>query len=102
MALKSKELGQVFTPDFIVKIMSENLDILNKKILEPGCGEGAFLKEIARKYIEESLKKKVSLNAIREQLEANLIGIEIDAILLKKCKENLDLIAGEFGLKNVK
>lgn len=102
MALKSKELGQVFTPDFIVKMMSENLDILNKKILEPSCGEGAFLKEIARKYIGESLQQKASLKAIREQLEANLIGIEIDANLLKKCKENLDLIAGEFGLKNVK
>lgn len=102
MNLKSKELGQVFTPDFIVDLMCENLNIVGKKILEPSCGDGAFLTYLARKYIKEFLSKSKDLQALKIALEQHLIGIEIDAILLQKCKENLDLIAGEFGIKNVK
>lgn len=102
MGLKSKELGQVFTPNFVVELMSKNLDVLGKKVLEPGCGNGAFLTHIAKKYITDFLKHNNDLKKLKAELECNLIGIEIDEVLLKQCKENLDVIASEFGLKNVK
>lgn len=159
---KIKELGQVFTPKFVVDLMLENVSLLGRKILEPGCGEGAFLTQIVRKYIKEFLAKnsKQNLNsnssqnldeipnfksnssqnlseipnfksnlksnsssnlgenlnlksqilrldknaskALKNELESKIIGIEIDSEILLKCKENLDKIAAEFGLKNIK
>lgn len=102
MNLKSKELGQVFTPNFVVDLMCENLNIVGKKILEPSCGDGAFLTYLARKYIKEFLSKSKDLQALKIALEQNLIGIDIDAVLLQKCRQNLNEIAGEFGLKNIK
>jgi len=47
--MKNK-LGQIFTPNYIViKILDDvvfnNDNILQKKILEPSCGDGRFLTE---------------------------------------------------------
>ncbi|TQR54622.1 Eco57I restriction-modification methylase domain-containing protein [Campylobacter troglodytis] len=102
---KSKNLGQVFTPTFIVDLMlnlSEFKSLCGLKILEAGCGEGAFLVQILRRYIKEFLEKSNDLNRLQFELEKNLIGIDIDDLALQICFENLDKIASEFGLKNVK
>lgn len=99
---KTKALGQVFTPKFIVDLMLEDLQILHCKILEPGCGEGAFLTQITQKYINEFLATSNDLNALKIELENNIIGVEIDEKVLQNCRENLNKIALEFGLKNVK
>ncbi len=52
---KHKTLGQVYTPKWIVDEILDlvgynNSVILDKTILEPACGDGAFLIEIV-KYI---------------------------------------------------
>lgn len=105
---KTKELGQVFTPEFIVDLMLENKALLGRVILEPGCGEGAFLTKITRLYIKEfanlhqNLLNQSDLNTLKNELESNIIGIEIDEKALQICRKNLDKIAFEFGLKNVK
>ena len=41
-------LGEVFTPDFIVKDMLRNIKDMNysTSFFEPGCGDGNFVKEI--------------------------------------------------------
>jgi len=39
------ELGQVFTPDYLVKVML-SLKTNTGRVLEPSCGDGAFFKEI--------------------------------------------------------
>ena len=51
--IKSKNLGQVFTPPFVVDLMlkmPQNKAICGRKILEAGCGDGAFLTALARRY----------------------------------------------------
>lgn len=53
---KHKSLGQVFTPDWIVSEILDlvgynNESILDKYILEPSSGDGAFLLEIVKRYI---------------------------------------------------
>ena len=105
---KEKELGQVFTPLWIVEMMldkinySKKYNILDKKILEPSCGEGAFLVEIVKIYIEKSIEENISLEEIKYNLENNIYGVEIDISCFKKCIENLNLIAKSFALDNVK
>jgi len=55
--MKHKTLGQVFTPDWIVNEILNSLNyqkdnILNKKIIDPACGDGAFLKIIVKRIID--------------------------------------------------
>ena len=101
---KSKNLGQVFTPPFVVDLMlkmPQNKALCGRKILEAGCGDGAFLTALARRYVSEFLDHSKDLKRLKFELETNLIGVEIDTEILNKCHENLDKVASEFGLKNV-
>lgn len=101
---KSKNLGQVFTPPFVVDLMLhllQNSTLCGRKILEAGCGDGAFLTHIARSYIKEFLAHSSDLKRLKFELETNLIGIEIDSEILVKCRANLNAVASEFGLKGV-
>ena len=102
--IKSKNLGQVFTPPFVVDLMlkmPQNKTLCGRKILEAGCGDGAFLTALARRYASEFLEHSKDLKRLKFELETNLIGVEIDTEILNKCHENLDKVASEFGLKNV-
>ena len=61
---KHKTLGQVFTPDWVVNeildlVNYSDAEILTRYILEPACGDGAFLKEIVKRYIKEGKNKKL-------------------------------------------
>lgn len=99
-----KHLGQVFTPPFVVDLMlkmPQNKSFCGRKILEAGCGDGAFLTALARRYASEFLEHSKDLKRLKFELETNLIGVEIDTEILSKCHENLDKVASEFGLKNV-
>ena len=104
MGDKSKTLGQVFTPPYIVEMMlnlPQNQTLRNKKILEAGCGDGAFLVQIVRKYIKQYLQDSSDLSALKAELEQNIIGIDIDSEAIAKCRLSLDNIAHEFGLSGI-
>jgi len=48
-----KKKGVVYTPEFIVEYMCKDLgNIENKKILEPSCGNGNFLRLMNSKNID--------------------------------------------------
>ena len=94
---KSKILGQVYTPNWIVTTILDEMgyfgkDILKKNILEPACGDGAFLCEIVKRYIFEAKKEGVSTKEIAEGLGNNIYGIEIDVEAYKACINNLNQI----------
>ncbi len=94
---KHKTLGQVYTPNWIV---NEILDLINYKdkgvlqkyILEPACGDGAFLKEIVKRYIQIAKEYKTDNNQIIAGLETYIYGIELDAQEFDKCIDNLNKI----------
>lgn len=104
--MMSKELGQVFTPDFIVEkiinLTNYNNDCINKKILEPSFGEGAFLNKIIEKLIEKCKKLNYSDDEIKKQLEENIYGIEIDKELYDKTLQSLKKLLSTYGLVDVK
>ena len=85
---KAKELGQVFTPEHIVNLVLDNAcyfsgNILNKKIIEPSFGNGAFLKCILERLICECRDNFMDEEEIIHQIEQNIYGIEKD----EKCFE---------------
>lgn len=57
--MKTKMLGQVFTPNHIVQKMLKMVDydlskdLTNIKIIDNSCGDGAFLQEIVQILIEK-------------------------------------------------
>lgn len=106
-----RNLCQVFTPTENVKQLlnwcgyTENL--YGKKIIENSCGDGSILKEVVRRYIEDSLKKRRSKEKIELGLSNDIYAIEYDNTQYNKCKENLDRILEEYKLgkidwKNIK
>ena len=98
--MKHKILGQVYTPDWIVSLILDllgydNKSILDKFILEPSCGDGAFLLEITRRYISISLNEGVGTGYIIENLEKYIFGVELDEIEYEKTILNLNLLVKE-------
>ena len=97
MREKTKSLGQVFTPSWVVNEILDSVgyfgeNILEKFIMEPSSGDGAFLREIIVRYLKESKKAKLSEKQICTNLEKYIYAIEIDPNEYKKSLENLNEI----------
>ncbi len=100
---KHKILGQVFTPKWIVNEILDLIDyqgskILDKYILEPASGDGAFLNEIVKRYIESCKNNHLQNNAIKERLEKYIFAVELDETEYKKSIANLNYIVLQFGI----
>ena len=83
-----KENGVVFTPEWIVDFMVE--EVLsnhklsgNERILDAGCGEGVFATIAAQKFSKLSGKK------IEKVIEDNIYFADISEEYIKKIKQNL-------------
>lgn len=96
---------QKFTPkESVLSLLNEvdyTTNLYDKTVLENACGDGNILKEIVKRYIENSIDEGFSLSEIKEGLERNIYGLEIDERHQKKCIENLDKISEKQGIKNV-
>lgn len=97
---------QIFTPENYVKELLDsvgyNKDILNKTILENSCGDGNILVEIVIRYIEEAIQLKYTNEKIKDGLENNIFGFEIDKNQFEKCISNLNLVVRKKGIEGVK
>lgn len=101
--LKIKDFGQVFTPAEIVFRMLElcnyNCDsILNKKIMEPSFGDGAFLTEILSRLLLCCKKNRLSIFDTKKCIQNNIFGIEKDNALYNITIEKLNSILLEYGI----
>lgn len=100
------EKCQVFTPDQNVNELLDAVgytkDLYRKKVIENACGDGNILKEIVKRYIDDSLYNNKSIDEIKQGLERDVYGAEIDNAHFTKCLSNLDEIAASFGINNVK
>lgn len=88
---QQKTLGQVYTPHFIVCKMLDEMQfvgekILGKTILDPACGDGRFLCEVASRILAISPKE-----ALQENLE-KIYGWDIDNEAINLCIQNLNEI----------
>jgi len=88
---KEKLKGMVYTPVFIVhKILDDigyaGTSILGKRIIDPACGDGRFLVEVAKRIIELS-----PVNQLKHNLEC-IYGWDIDSNAIKECIDNLNAL----------
>lgn len=95
--MKNLKRTQVFTPQWLVchildTIGFTNSTVLGKKILEPSFGDGAFLCEAVKRYIDIALQEGKSKNDIVDELEKCFYGFELDEILYTHTIEKLNLI----------
>lgn len=95
--MKNLKRTQVFTPQWLVSYILDtigftNSTILGKKILEPSFGDGAFLCEAVKRYINIALQEGKSKNDIADELEKCFYGFELDEILYTHTIEKLNLI----------
>ena len=79
---KIKSNGVVYTPKWIVDLIIEKIDFTENfathNILDPSCGDGAFLYEIAEIIILEAKKQNLANHQISEILAKNIYGFDID------------------------
>lgn len=104
---KVKKNGQIFTPQYIVDDMLDSIgyvgpSIIDKHIIDNSCGDGAFLKSVVARFCRESLNVGRNTNIIKCDLEKYIHGVDIDEVAYGQCIVNLDKIAKEFGIENVK
>lgn len=103
--MDEKTKCQVFTPISIAETMLDlagySHNLFDKKILENSCGDGGILGPIVKRYIEDSLSNYKTLEEIRNGLQSNIYGVEIDKKQHQKCLANLNKIAEQYGLESV-
>lgn len=97
---------QQFTPENIsidmLNIIDYNENLYRKKVLENSCGEGNILKIIVERYIVNAKKNGYSNMEIRNGLENNIYGAEINEDTYKTCIKNLNNITHKYAIQNVK
>jgi len=86
---QEKLFGQVYTPEFIVSKILDDVgynspEILGKTIIDPACGNGRFLVEIVKRIIEFSAESDLQKN-----LEC-VYGWDIDKSAIIECREILN------------
>ncbi len=104
---KKKKNGQVFTPQYIVEEMLDYSEyygpnIIDKHVIDNSCGDGAFLKEVVTRFCNEASKLNISTNEIKNKLETYIHGIDTDTSAFENCIENLNVIAKQYDICNVK
>ena len=92
-----KAHGQVFTPPGIIAMILDavgykNNTLLDKKIMEPSFGNGAFLSEIISRIINECKKQGKPPEEIKNIIESNVYGIEKDKKLYDEAISKLNKI----------
>lgn len=100
-----KYSGQVYTPDYIVANILDEIgytgdNILQKHCIDNSCGDGAFLCEIIRRYIEAFKKKHQTLYGIEKELATYIHGIELDPTAYTCCLENITYVFTDYNLYN--
>ena len=93
----NKLLGQIYTPEFVVNKILDDIGynqnhILGKKIIDPACGDGRFLVEVAKRIIQLS-----PLDQLQENLE-HIYGWDIDQKAIQLCIQNLNQLVEPLGV----
>lgn len=101
---RNKELGQVWTPDWLVYSILDNIGytcdnpaIINSKIMEPSFGSGAFLIEITRRLIDVCERYGMKTSDIEDTVNRNIYGIEYDANIFMQTLQSLKLLCSSYG-----
>ena len=95
--MRQTENHQIFTPTHIVDLMLDTVgytedNILEKTIMEPSFGDGAFLCKIVERIIDFSRIKGFDAECIKTLVLSNVFGIEKDKQLYDEAINNINEI----------
>ena len=98
---------QVFTPEHVVDTMFEELEykgntIRKKHVIDNSCGDGAILRRVVKEYINACINDNLTKEQTIVELETYIHGIEIDKKLCQETIKNLNNLAEEYSLYNIK
>lgn len=78
-----RQKGQFMTPDALARQIVSRLDLSGcRQILEPSCGDGAFLSAVAQELKQQSGRRMSSTTT-------ELIGIEVDSEVAGRARERM-------------
>ena len=77
-----RKLGEYYTPDWLAEaVVSETVpNPLGKRIMDPACGSGTFLRVMIHQYIKAAKKEGWSPNQIVDKLRESIIGIDVHPV----------------------
>ncbi|MBM6831854.1 N-6 DNA methylase [Faecalicoccus acidiformans] len=97
---------QIFTPkDYVEELLNSvgyTQNLYGKKILENSCGDGNILTSVVQRYIDDCKANGLSRTRIKNGLEKDVYGIEIDEKQYERCLHNLNEILTQNNIKKVK
>ena len=98
-----KELGQFYTPDFVVDYILDRVELSpDKKILDPACGSGGFLIKAYDRLRDSYRKEGWAEDKIHNEiLSKNLFGIDINPFATQLTVMNLFLKDLEHPTSNI-
>jgi adenine-specific DNA-methyltransferase len=96
--------GIVYTPEWVVELMLSKVFQRRpfsptSRVLDPACGDGAFLVPLAKSIIRWAKNEELSSRTTRDILVDAIIGRDIDESALIKCQSQLLAISREAGLR---
>lgn len=97
-----QSLGEFYTPDWLVEFtvdQASNDPWLEKRILDPTCGSGAFLVSIIRRKISEARDLGLSDKDIITNLCSSVWGFDLNPLAVQTARVNF-LMEIAFLLKN--
>lgn len=91
-----RDYGEVFTPEFIVADINDlcepDISDIEKRVFEPACGEGAFLKDVLRRKLKKCKSPFECLVAV-----SSIYGVDILGDNVCHCRWGLyDVLLGKF------
>jgi SAM-dependent methyltransferase len=95
---EKRQRGQFMTPPRLAADIVRTLDLRSARgILEPSCGEGAFVEAVLRQIVSESADP---CDAPCDPRESRVVGVEIDPGLLDRCRETVRALHDESPFGN--
>ncbi len=96
---------QVFTPENYVKELLDSVGytehLYGKRILENSCGDGKILVAVVQRYIDDCITNGLSKTKIKNGLEKDIFGVEIDPEQYQKCIKNLNAVLQKYNINRV-
>lgn len=97
---------KIFTPEEYVEELLDAVEyrehLYGQSVLENSCGDGNILMGVVRRYILSCRADGRTDEEIRRGLERDICGMELEEKHAAKCRENLQAVATQLGIEEVK